>query len=391
MIRALGDLEERLLFSCLRGASDEVGDILEGGGLCWEEFVHAVRGHNVAPLVLKKLEEVGLEYVPGDVVRSLQEVRWVSVTNSLYMSGELIRLHEILRSEGISAIPYKGPVLAQLAYGGLGMRPFGDLDLLVDREEVPLARDLLLSSGYRIESEVEGIPQRTWLDRETELVFARSDGRCVVELHWELTDRCFPLPLDLGAMRGRLQRVTLAGGVVPTLSTEDTLLALCAHGAKHLWQRLLWVCDVAGLVRRSAPDWDMLLEAAGEARGRRMLGLGLLLAHTLLGAELPPKVCRLLAEDDTLHSLAEKVYDNMMGGGDVPDLLRDSSFQPLRLELLDGVADRVRYCLAFVTGYSSEDWRSVRLPEPLIPLYGLLRPMRLAGKYGRRLSRRLGD
>ena len=44
--------------------------------------------------------------------------------------------------------------------------------------------------------------------------------------------------------------------------------------------------------------------------------------------------------------------------------------------------DRVRYCVQIITNPSVEDWLALSLPDPLFPLYYLVRPLRLAGKYG---------
>jgi hypothetical protein len=57
----------------------------------------------------------------------------------------------------------------------------------------------------------------------------------MVELHWGFVDRQFSLPLDAEGLWGRLQRVSLGGGTIPTLSPEDLLLILCMHGSVHLW------------------------------------------------------------------------------------------------------------------------------------------------------------
>ena len=42
------------------------------------------------------------------------------------------------------------------------------------------------------------------------------------------------------------------------MGSEDHLLVLCAHAAKHLWVRLEWVAAVGWLVHRDRSiDWDV--------------------------------------------------------------------------------------------------------------------------------------
>jgi hypothetical protein len=86
------------------------------------------------------------------------------------------------------------------------------------------------------------------------------------------------------------------------------LLYLCAHGSRHLWARLQWICDVAQLIRRNpALDCAALLERARVAGGRRMLFLGLAVAQNFFGASLPPQVAESVRGDARTSRLARQV------------------------------------------------------------------------------------
>src|SRR5262249_22989147 len=153
----------------------------------------------------------------------------------------------------IPAVPFKGPALAASAYGNLALREFADLDILLLERDVPRARDLLLAWGYG--------PRVDETDYDI-LVYNESQG-IGVELHWKFAQR-YHLPPDPGAFWGRLEGASLCGRPVRAFSAVDLLLILCAHGAKHGWERLAWVCDVARhLAARGDLDWA---EALGRAR-----------------------------------------------------------------------------------------------------------------------------
>jgi hypothetical protein len=98
---------------------------------------------------------------------------------------------------------------------------------------------------------------------------------------------------------------------VPTLAPEDLLLYLCVHGAKHHWQRLAWIGDVAALLRTYELEWGRLLDQADQTGGRRMLGLGMWLAQTLLGAVCPVDVQQRLYADPAIPGLAEEVLTRL--------------------------------------------------------------------------------
>ena len=57
---------------------------------------------------------------------------------------------KLLESNGINAIPYKGPVLANLAYGNLSFREFGDIDILINKSDALKAKEIMISNGYEL-------------------------------------------------------------------------------------------------------------------------------------------------------------------------------------------------------------------------------------------------
>ena len=81
---------------------------------------------------------------------------------------------------------------------------------------------------------------------------------------------------------------------------------LCMHGSKHVWSRLIWICDVAKMLE-SEPDldWDSALREAKRVGLWRCLALGVLLAHRVAGAQVPDEVLRRFEKDRTARKLAE--------------------------------------------------------------------------------------
>ena len=49
------------------------------------------------------------------------------------------------------------------------------------------------------------------------------------------------------------------------MASEDLLIDLCAHGCKHLWQRLAWIGDIAALTRSRRLAWDVVIARAAGA------------------------------------------------------------------------------------------------------------------------------
>jgi hypothetical protein len=314
---------------------------------------------------------------------------------NLFLTGELLRVLNALEAREIPAIPYKGPALAASVYGNLALREFHDLDILVHRHDVPKAKEVLASIGYQARYRLTSTQEAAFLRSQHEHPFVRHDGKSVVELHWGIAERHF-FPLDTERLWERLDRIPLGDDTVLNLSSEDMLLILCVHGATHAWERLEWICDVAELIRVRQEDigWEQLMAQANVLGGERMLLLGLFLAREFLGATLPEKVSQRVRADPKVKALAEQIREQLFR-----EIKRPAEFLEgyegattafhLYLKLRERLPDKIRYCVRAVTALGGEDWELLPLPRFLFPFYYVLRTIRLTGKYGPKILKRL--
>lgn len=245
-------------------------------------------------------------------------------------------------------------MLAATLYDNLCLRPFGDLDILVPRRDISRARDLLLANGYEPLTQRSAAQEAAHLEHHGECQLIGHRGKVVVELQWRITPAYWQVPSNQGSflldperLWDRLETVSLGGDVVRHFRPEELLLILCVHGAKHAWSRLIWLCDVAALLRaRPDMDWPRVLEQARETNSERMLLLGLFLAERLLGAPLPDVAARALHADPALPALAEPVTGWLFRSGDGEPGHREKS--RFHLGLRGRLRDRLRYGRVFV-------------------------------------------
>jgi hypothetical protein len=212
----------------------------------------------------------------------------------------------------------------------------------------------------------------------------------LVELHADVKPGHFSFFLDLDpffnpqAEDSRWQKVVLLGRPVPTLAPEDLLLLLCAHGAKHLWQDLRWVCDIAELLRgQPGLDWRRVCEEARALHGERMLLLGLALAERLLDAPVLEGLGRRARAEPVVRSLVAQTVGRMFGPASGWRRAWEELAFPVRVR--ERRRDAFRFYFRRAVTPTTEDWAAWRLPPALAFVYPLLRPWRLALKYGRRL------
>jgi putative nucleotidyltransferase-like protein len=168
--------------------------------------------------------------------------------------------------------------------------------------------------------------------------------------------------------------VNLAGAEVPNMDPETTLLVLCMHGSKHVWSRLIWICDVARLLTEfPGLDWRRVTREARRLGLWRSLALGVLLAHRVCLAEVPPAIMRRFQSDASARGLAQHFEQNLL---DEPGRMPESRV-PYNVRLL-GFHDRLRLFLSpeFFRP-NARDLAFVHLPKSLHVLYFLVRPLRI--------------
>ncbi len=180
---------------------------------------------------------------------------------------------------GIPVIALKGPAVGVTAYGDPSLRTFGDMDLLVSSQNLIPARKLLASLGFR--PDYEGARENSLARHQHALEF--SSGRAKVELHASLLSRHLRLDFDTDEIWRTARKIDCAGAEVLVLSPEMQFLFHCAHGAKHEWISVRWICGIAQLSLRLEPvDITNILSLASRTRCRRILGLGLHVAAAVL-------------------------------------------------------------------------------------------------------------
>jgi Uncharacterised nucleotidyltransferase len=380
-----GCQEKQLLVSCARTrmvpeVAERVREIT-AGPLDWDFVLSEATENSVGPLLEMNLRAVVPDAAPAVAMERLKITCRANTVRCLFLAAELHKILELFRTAGIVAIPYKGPVLAEQAYGNLTLRDFDDLDIILPQHDLMKAHEVMLGLGYRAR-----FPWILSKDSKTALVpgeynYRDEKRRAVVELHTELTLRHFPVAPDIDRFAQRMVKVMVAGQEVPTLAAEDLLSALCVHGSKDFWERISWIADVAELIQRQTGfDWDRAFRTAESLRVERMLHLGLALANDLLQAPMPEEILKRVRDDAEAVAVAREVGERTLSR----NLSGVSAGKRMRFRrrMVRGMLAGWRYSLRLAVIPAEEDWEMVQLPRLLAPLYVALRPLRLLAKYG---------
>ncbi|MGB3443588.1 MAG: nucleotidyltransferase family protein [Actinophytocola sp.] len=255
---------ERLLGNIAAAAdgTDLVDRVREQGTMC-------LFGRTIAGLVADGHGEVLGERLPLDLVAEecARTASWID----LYYA-ELAAILNAAKSRGIRPVVLKGPAWQIEFYANTRTRPFKDLDLYVDTDEMAPFGEVLEELGYR---------QATY-DAATRLLVpvaeernraALASGRHAtphlkessvpgqlfrVEAHGPRNDHNFHR-IDTSSFYANSRPLTIDGAEGRQLSVVDSLVYACAHIHKNLYvhtpvgqvamPKLRWFCDVRQMFR----------------------------------------------------------------------------------------------------------------------------------------------
>ena len=355
----------------------------------WPGLLESARLEKVLPLVAARLTKEAPAGVPDDILERLAVARRASNHAALQRSGQVLRIVDLLAGAGITALPIKGPALAQDLYGDPGLRSSFDLDFVVRPEDAAAARETLLRNGFEdVGRFSERILRRgPWSENEVCLI-GRS-GSPVVDLHWRLGVGYSTQGVDTERLLAGARPLSLLGRDVLALSPADQLLVGALHGARHQWTQLELRLATALQVRRlPAEAWPRVCATARECGCLRRLIVGVVHACRPFSVPVPAEVGRLVREDGlaetylaTLRREARQALRQRPAGRFAEKNWAVVPSPFLRALSEDSLIDAFEHLLARGLLPGPEDWDAVDLPPRLEALYWVLRPPRLAGKY----------
>ncbi len=364
---------------------EEIRRLLERG-VDWEYLRRKAMEHGVLPLLYQTLRAQFPHLVSPEILEHLRRSFQANGHRNLILTAELLGLVQELEKREIPVIPLKGPVLGSLLYGDPGLRPSIDLDLLFQKKDMPRVKAFFLERGYRMNYSLSESQMAFFIRGDSECSFTRPNGNVNVEVIWG-TPGDVPLRLDYRLFWENTEWKTLEGRKVLTLSSENLFLFLCLHQATHCWPRLIWLCDLFQIIRLYPRlNWEALLETAQKQGCLQVLLISLRLLQDLWTVSFPDPIRREMETRREAADLAGKVLARILQEESSSDHFPGQVRFLLRVTAR--VRDRIAYCLRQVFIPNINDWLAWPLPRPLFSLFYLLRPLRLATKYGWGLLRR---
>lgn len=317
----------------------------------WRALLACARRHRVGALLAAGIARTGAPIPPehADFLRRLRQSQHARMRRSERA------LAELALQFAAADLPFallKGIAVGQLYYDEPLDRRAVDIDILAPSERAD-AFEILRELGYRPTGAAQGLarfPSPDFRRAHADCEMLRESDGSKVELHWRLSrNRYFP-PWHAEFLLGRTQPMTLAHAriAVPILAPPPLLVHLACHGARHLWFRLKWLCDIdRALARTSESEFAEAAALAKAAGCARAFHTSLALARKVFASPLPhafdpdavhrpilQAMLRAIADDDTVGSqtFAATVKSQLAR-------LRLRSGLPYRIEMLRHAAN----------------------------------------------------
>jgi hypothetical protein len=345
----------------------------------WGVLLERARFHGLSPLLHAALDARPRADAPTDILEALTDVHRSSALATAAKYHELETLLPLLHAAELPCIVLKGAALAKWLYPAPDLRPFGDVDLLVQAHDAPRLRDLLQTRGYRASDELaEGFRDAYY----SEMAFVQSaPPHLALDAHWHLfVPLYFRARMDVEWFWKHTIEYPLGTQSVMILHPTAQLLHLTVHASLNHQHapRLLWLYDLALLLTQHGAeiDWDAAAAFARASRVTRSASDILAQMEQWWGVAAPAPFLQTLK--DTRVAFGERIaFAFTAARHNQARVLSDAFGAP-------GVGNKLRYGLRHLfpdAAYMTQHYR-VRHPA-LLSWYYLKRVLQSGGKFAR--------
>ena len=316
--------EDQLLLCCCRVELSDAARAraaqLAQRRLDWAYVLSASIEHGIAPLLYRGLQQVeaARQAVPLAVFNRLRQLYEGNVKRSQRLAAVLHEVAAEANRVGMPLLGLKDVYLVREIYPEAGLRPMGDVDLLIRQGDYERMRAALASLGF------EPLPDRdipytlkyAWAHH-----FRRTADNVWLDVQWNVMQREWDscgagsFRFDPDDMWTRAQPLDFAGARLLAPTLEAMLFHLCLHLEGHQYCELVLFCDIAELLKRRGMevDWAQVTALTRKYRAESSVYYTLWLTQNLLDAPVPERVLSELKPAYFQANLFEPLFGNLTG------------------------------------------------------------------------------
>ncbi len=256
--------ENRLLLLCAQAkvTDDKLDQVkhLLSLPLNWNKILEAAFSQAIAPLLYNSLKGIQEEqYIPHEVMDKLKKAYHENIARNMYLYAELLRILRVFNDKGVRVIILKGATLAKFIYRDIGLRSMSDIDLLVKKEDLSCAKEIMSDLNYVPKNHVTS---DEWFEKNHYHLptYINRDGSLMVEIHWHITGKSFDLNIKKWFKRAKYTKLDGCPVLIP--APEDMIIHLCLHLYNHGYDSkmiLRELCDISETLNHYREEIDWLL------------------------------------------------------------------------------------------------------------------------------------
>ncbi len=343
--------EDRLIFICARATlrqelKEQIKELLKAH-LDWYYILDKAQKEGVSPLLYYNLSKMPGDghNPPQDILDRLEKDYYRNVARNMGLYYKLEKILKALKRAGIEVILLKGAFLAETVYRQRALRPMGDIDLLIRKEDLREIHRILNSLGYFSPHNYQdylNIPHSPYLN--TLIYQTQSPIHFFLHLHWHLTNASRPLhaytsKIDMDSIWNEAVSFNIGNTSAMTMSPHHMLIHLCEHAFRHSFDRLILLSDIFELIRYYDKHllWNQVIKEANRFNLIRPLYYSLYFTHKFLGAKIPRGILSSIRPVNFTfweRKFISLILNNVRG----PDL----SF-PMYLSIQSGLTQKIRF------------------------------------------------
>lgn len=266
------------------------------GEINYEKILYYSVHNRIVPILWKNVKEIGVEgKFESAVKRAFIGICTYIKNKNEIVYQEIEKINKKFSECDLRAVMLKGAILAPTIYNNIALREFGDVDFLVDFNDIPKIEKALYDIGYkqgkydksekRIKpaSRTEILQKKIYTHELVEFLKIDSFDKEIIHMvdvnhaiFWKGKTGRFKF--DTKEMINTAKKVKMGDSFAFCLQSEYQLLQLCAHlyseAAFFLWdsewQRnkseicMYRFCDIYTLINREYIDWARFLSIVQE-------------------------------------------------------------------------------------------------------------------------------
>lgn len=365
-----------------------------------DELLNQADWHGIIPLLYKRLSACSAAkrgFLTQEQTQKMHRSSAAILAWNLHLQAELQRLSILLDGYEIRFVLLKGLGVAEKLYPGVGLRPIGDIDLLIRKADFATVSKLLGSTGYQ-PSSADSMDDQ--LDHGFHVPFYHLERGVTVEVHWHISRKGHPHriaitdPAFIDGWWSRSLEAFVAGRKMLLLAPGDLLGHLSIHFLKHRFGfegekvnlttrgALIQLSDIARCLVRygSVIDWTEFQREADRYGLLDMMSVVFEIVRRTFPADTP--VIKNVDEANLPLSAAdESIADRMAGRLFSQDSVLPANTQGVWKSLLISLGN------VFPPPQILAERYSISPSSPTLPFYYALRPFQLAVRFGSPWSR----